>query len=147
MGNAGGIEWPEDRVGLLGCGGDPATDGRVIRGVICGQQGLQDRLDLPEADAGGEGDGGDLVEFGGIAEDGMLDSSLGLVELLTEGLILGLELVKFRLASRRVESLFDLAGMLVDRLAATSGLLSLAGDGAEDLREDGGGVANAGADG
>ena len=108
---------------------------------------LEDNLDLPEADAGGESDRGELAELGGIAQNGVLDEALGLVELLAECVILGLEPVNLGLASRRVESLLNLAGVLIDGLPTTADLLSLAGNSPKDARQDGGGIAVAGANG
>ena len=46
---------------------------------------------------------------------------------------------------RRLEALFELASVLIDRLAAAPGLLGLASDGPVSAREDGGRVADDGA--
>jgi hypothetical protein len=141
---AGVVERLEDLFGLLGLVVDPATDRRVVGAASRPEQGLEGDLDLTRGDAGGEGDGGHLAELGRIAEDRPLELSFDGGELLAKPLILGDEFgvglgVGF-------ESLFDQESVLVDGLAAASGLLGLASDGAVDTGEDGGGVADPGAD-
>jgi hypothetical protein len=111
-----------------------------------GEQGLEDVLDLTQADTGGKGDGGHLAEFGGVADHRLIGSSAQIVELIAEPLILDEKFGVIGLASRRGELLFDPVGVLVDRLATASGLLGLASDGAVGPREDGGGVADPGAE-
>ena len=110
----------------------------MIGAAAGGEQGLEDVLDLTEADAGGEGDGGHLAELGRIADDRELGGSAQGVDLIAKPLILGEEFV----VGGGVEALLELASVLVDRLAATASLLGLVGDRPIDLGEDGGGVAD-----
>ena len=108
----------------------PAADGRVIRGLAGGHQGGEDLL----------------PKLGEVANDGLVNALLGVGELPAESLILGLELSRFGLSNGGIESLLDLMGVLINRLSAASDLAGLIGDGPEDVRKDGGGVANDGAE-
>ena len=56
------------------------------------------------------------------------------------------DLGRGRGGGRRFQPPLDLAGVLVDGLSAAPGLLGLAGDGPVASREDGGGVADPGAE-
>ena len=103
-------------------------------------------LDLAETDAGGKGDGGHLPQLAGIVKDGVLGLLLCGGELPAERLILGLKLVDFGLSNGGIESLLDLMGVLINRLSAASDLACLIGAGPEDVRKDGCGVANDGAE-
>ena len=77
------------------------------------------------------------------------DPALGLAlqpgDLLAEPLILGAEFGHDRVVGLAVEPSLDLAGVLVDGLAAAPGLFGLSGDGAVLTGEDGGGVEDPGA--
>jgi hypothetical protein len=118
----------------------------VIGGEACRKQGLEQVLDLTQADPGGEGDGGHLSELGRVAQDRPIGSSGRCGELIAELLILGEEFGRLSLSARGVELLFDPASLLVDGLTAAAGLLGPASDGSVGPGEDGGGVADGIAD-
>lgn len=112
---AGGVEWREDALGLLG---DPTADRRVIGSERRGEQSLEEVFDLTQADPGREADGGHLLELGTIAEDGLFALSAQRDDLIAKPPILGVELVQFGPTVVGVEPSFDPASVLVDRLAA-----------------------------
>jgi hypothetical protein len=110
-----------------------------------GQEDAQEVLDLPQAQAHGEGGGRQLLLPGRVAPDRDLGVPLQLGDPLAQALILGPEFGHRFSGGLGRESLLQLAGVLIDRLAATSGLFGLLGDSAVLPGEDGGGVADPGA--
>jgi hypothetical protein len=112
----------------------------MVGALARGEEDPQQVLDLPQADAHGEGGGGQLPLLGPVSTDQASGLVLEFGDHRSQPLILGAELGHGLVG----EPSLDLAGVLVERLAAASGLLGLPGDGAVLTREDGGGVANPG---
>jgi len=112
-----------------------------------GQEYSEKFLDLSQAQAGREGDGGEPLERGPIEED----PPLGVVKLFgdrpAELLILEAKPSDHGIGLGSIgEPLLELSCVLVDGLATASGLVGLLRDSAMSAGEDGGGVADPGAD-
>jgi hypothetical protein len=112
-----------------------------------GQEYGQKFLDLSQAQARREGDGGESLERGPIEED----SPLGVVKLFgdrpAELLILKVKPSDPGIGLGPIgEPSLKLSCVQVDGLATALGLVGLLRDRAPSAREDGGGVANPGAD-
>ena len=110
-----------------------------------GQEDAEEVLDLPQADAHGEGGGRQPPLRGLVAADQTFGLAPQPGDLLAEPLILGAEFGHRVGVGLGGEPLLDLAGVLVDGLAAAPGLFGLPGDGAVLTGEDGGGVEDPGA--
>ena len=112
-----------------------------------GQEHGQEFFDLSEAQAGREGDGGEALEHGLVEEDPPLGVERWLGERLAELLILKTKSsdqgVRF---GHFAEALLELSCVLVDGLATALGLVGLLRDRAILARENGGGVADPGAE-
>ena len=106
-----------------------------------GQEDAEQVLDPPQAQAHGEGGGGQLPLLVLVEEDRGAGRLLQGGDRRAQPLVLGWEW-GHRLGS---EAFFDLMGVLVDGLAAASGLLGLLGHGAMLTREDGRRVQDSGA--
>ena len=143
-GHAGRVGYGEDLPGPLGFGLDPAPDGRMIGRLLRREQEPEEVLDLPQAQAHGEGGGGQLPELAPVDEDSVFGLAPVLGDSLPEPVILG---AKFgaRFARFGTKPLLHLAGVLLDRLAAASGLLGLSRHSALMTREDGSSVEDPGA--
>lgn len=115
----------------------------MVGDLISGQEDTQKPFDLPQAHAHGEGRGRELLELVLVEEDVGASRRLRRGDCRGTRLLIGWGLWRRLIA----EPLFELAGVLVDGLAAAAGLLGLAGDGAVPTREDGGGVEDSGANG
>jgi len=119
----------------------------MIGGLGFGQEYGEEFLDLSQAQAGREGDGGEPLERGPIEED----PPLGVVELFgdrqAELLILQAKPSDHGIGLGLLgEPLLKLSCVLVDSLATALGVVGLSRDRTMSAREDGGGVADPGAD-
>jgi hypothetical protein len=119
----------------------------MIGDLGLGQEYGQKFLDLSQAQAGGEGDGGESLERGPIEED----PPLSVVKLFGDRQV-ELLILKAKPSDQSVrfgplrEPLLELSCVLVDSLATALGLVGLFRDRAMSAGEDGGGVADPGAD-
>jgi hypothetical protein len=94
-----------------------------------------------KAQAHGYGRHGELVLLGRREFDGLEEPVPELAVLVTEGLGLPDQFLRGRSAAvAGLDGDQDLLGMVVDALAATTGLASLLGDGAIGVGEAGGGI-------
>jgi len=110
------------------------------------QEEAEQVLDLPQAQAHGEGDGGQPASLGLVAPDRAGGGPLQLGDPIAQASVLGAEFGRRVGGGLGGEPPLQLAGVLVDRLAATAGLFGSPGDGAVPAGEDGGGVADPGAE-
>jgi hypothetical protein len=112
----------------------------MIGDIGSGQEDPKQLLDLAQAQAHGEGGGGQLLLLVLVQEDMGCGHRWLRGDQLQQPLVLGLESDHRFGGGRGGEAFFDLVGVLVDGLAAASGLLGLPGDGAVLTGEDGGSV-------
>jgi hypothetical protein len=111
-----------------------------------GQEYGQEFLDLPQAQAGREGDGGEPLERGPIEEDPPLGVVMLLGDRPAEVLILKAKPSDHGIGLRPIgEPLLKRSRVLVDGLATAFGLVGLFRDRTMSASEDGGGVADPGA--
>lgn len=108
--------------------------------MLRGQEHAEQVFDLAEADPDGEGDRGELALFGLVQEDPALGLAFQFGDPLAEPLILLTEFDDVLGCRFAREPLLDLAGVLVDGLAAAAGLFGLLRDSPVLTRKDGGGV-------
>ena len=137
------VQRRQDGPGAAGLGLDPVPQGRMVGDLVGGQEHAQEVLDLPQAQPHGEGGGRQFLELVLVEEDA------GAGRRLRRGDGPGPRSILGRGIGGRLggEPLFEFLGVLVDGLAAASGLLGLPGDGAVLTGEDGGGVEDPGANG
>jgi hypothetical protein len=119
----------------------------MVGDLLSGQEHAQQILDLPQAQAHGEGGHGQSPLLGRVTTDQAFGLAPEFDDHLSQPLILGAEFGHRFGDGLGGEPPLDLAGVLVDGLAATAGLFGLPGDGAVATREDGSGVEDPGADG
>jgi hypothetical protein len=117
----------------------------MVGDLLGGQEQAQEVLDLPQAQAHGEGGGGQLPLLVFVEEDLGAGRRLQCGDHLHQPLVLGSELGHRRGGGLGGEAVFDLMGVLVEGLAAASGLLGLLGHSAMLTREDGRRVEDPGA--
>ena len=111
-----------------------------------GQEDTEQILDLPRARPHGEGDGGQSPLLGLVAPDRAFGGTLRFGDPPAQASVLRVEFGRRLGDGVGGEPLLQLAGVLVDSLAGTVGPLGLPGDGAVLTGEDGGGVADPGAE-
>jgi hypothetical protein len=119
----------------------------MIGDLGLGQEYGQKFLDLSQAQAGGEGDGGESLERGPIEEDPPLSVVKLFGDRQAELLILPAKPSDRGIGLGSIgEPLLELSCVLVDGLATALGLVGLLRDRTMSAGEDGGGVADPGAD-
>lgn len=132
---------------MFGLGQNPSAQGRMIGDLGVGQEYGQEFLNLSQAQAGCEGDGGEPLEPGPIEEDPLFGVVKWLGDRPAEFLILKAKPSDHGIRIGLLgESLLELTCVLVGGLATALGLVGLLRDRALSAGEDGGGVADPGAD-
>src|SRR5215471_13392462 len=119
----------------------------MIRRLAWGQEDLEQILGLTQTQSDRGGNRRELSLLAWVEKRWLLGTRLQFSDPALELLDLGLLLGKPRLLTRGLgQSLLDLAGMLIDRLAAALGILCLLSHRAVLTREDSGRIADPGAD-
>jgi hypothetical protein len=119
----------------------------MVRDLIRRQEGSEEVFDPPQAHTHGEGDRREPALRGLVAADQCLRLAPQLGDLLAEPLVLLAEVGHNFGVGLDCEAALDLAGVLVDGLAAALGLFGLPCHVAVLTREDGGGVEDPGTNG
>ena len=98
----------------------------MVRSLARGQENLEQILGLTQAQPNGGGNRGELTLLERVQDDRLLGTCLQFGDPLLKLLDLGLLLGEPRLITGRLgQPLFNLAGMLIDRLAAALRILGL----------------------
>ena len=119
------IEGRQNFTGALGLVFEPATKRRMVGDLILGQEHTEQILDLSQADAQGAGGDGKPSLLILVENDPAFGLALQFRKRLAKPLILSAEFANNVVAGLVSEPLLDLAGVLIDRLAATTGLVGL----------------------
>jgi len=113
------VEYLEDLCGSFCLGVDPTADGGMVRCLVRGQEDLEQILGLTQTQPQRRGNRGELPLLERVQDDWLLGTCLQFGDPPLEPLDLGFLFGEPRLVPGRLgQPLFDLAGMLIDCLAA-----------------------------
>jgi hypothetical protein len=114
----------------------------MVGDLFRGQEYAEQILDLTQADTRSECGNDQFSQFGLVEENPPFGLTFQSRNHLVQTLILREQFAHDFRGGLAVEPLLDLAGVLIDGLAATAGQFGLLSDGSVPTRKDGGGVEN-----